>query len=99
MITSNITRMSEITFGTTNYPANQEKRFEGYIKEFRWWSVRRSGFLIDGFKNIEFDVIPTTMIAYWKLKERNDGTDTVYTDSASSGAITQSPVGKTINKS
>ena len=50
----------------------------------------------DGFMYTDFTTIPSTMIAYWKLKEKNDGTDLAFIDSASSGSVTFTPSMKTV---
>ena len=75
LVTQNVTTLTEITFGSS-LTLSGESNFKGYIREFKWWGIRRSEFIIAGFMNVEFSTIPSTMIAYWKLKEKNDGSDT-----------------------
>lgn len=40
--------------------------------------------------NIDYTAIPSTMIAYWKLNEVNDGSITYYTDSKTT-SLTYTP--------
>lgn len=63
----------------------------GFIREFRWWNIQRTGFNINAFKNVAFTTIPTELVAYWRLDENNDGTITVFKDMAQGGTITYDP--------
>jgi len=52
LMTMDLDIFEEITFGGTAFPYGSEAPFEGYVKEFRWWSNVRGEFLVNGFKNI-----------------------------------------------
>jgi hypothetical protein len=65
------------------------------LKEFRWWKNARSIFDIIGFRSISFDSAHPNLIAYWRLNEINDGTVSVFTDSAGAGTLTYNPTSGT----
>ena len=44
LITADILKYREITFGGSIELKTSENRFNGYVKEFRWWNVARSPF-------------------------------------------------------
>jgi hypothetical protein len=79
IISSNVERLKEINFGGTNFPTGFESRFNGYLKEFRWWNAYRTAFLIKNFMTVAFIEIPKTLFSYWRLDEKK--TDTIYRDS------------------
>jgi len=51
-ITSNIERFREITFGSSIEIKTSESKFNGYIREFRWWKKARSQFQFLNYKNV-----------------------------------------------
>lgn len=59
--------------GNTQFPAGSEGAFVGQFKEYRWWSIKRSDFAIKSFLYTNYVTIPATMVAYWRLDEKNDG--------------------------
>lgn len=42
--------------------------------------------------NVAFSTVPSNMIAYWRLDEKNDGTYTAFTDSVSLLTFDPTPV-------
>jgi hypothetical protein len=71
--------------GGTVLPITGEYNFAGYIKEFRWWNTMRSGFNVNAFQLVYFTTVPASLIAYWRLDEKNDGSVTLWKDSAAGG--------------
>ncbi len=84
LVYSNLTRPTEVTFGGTKYPLGSEGGFNGYIKEFRFWNVLRSAFQINYFQNVAFTTVPSSLVIYYRLDEKNDGSATVFKDSSGS---------------
>lgn len=91
LISQSIVLPTELTLGGTSNPIGGEVNFIGRMKEFRWWNKRRSAFDINGFKNVAFTAAPSILIAYWRLDEKNDGTDLVFVDSSGDGTFTFDP--------
>ena len=95
-ITGNIERFREITFGGSTEIKTSESRFNGHIREFRWWRRPRSRFQFMNFKNVDLSDItnispPNELLAYWKLNE-NRRTDTSIKDFASNNVVILDPV-------
>jgi hypothetical protein len=44
IITADVIKFKEITFGYSIDAKPSENKFTGYVKEFRWWNVYRSNF-------------------------------------------------------
>ena len=44
IITADIIRFKEITFGFSTEAKTSESKFTGYVKEFRWWNMYRTQF-------------------------------------------------------
>lgn len=44
IITADIIKFKEITFGFSTEAKTSESKFTGYVKEFRWWNVYRTQF-------------------------------------------------------
>ncbi|CDW75719.1 neurohypophysial n-terminal domain containing protein [Stylonychia lemnae] len=82
LVAQNLQKPQEITLGGTVYPSGPENPFVGYFKEFRFWNVVRNQFEIDSFKFVDVSMSKSSLFAYWKLSEPNDGTVQVFTDSA-----------------
>lgn len=80
-----------MTLGGTTNTSGSEVNFRGYIKEFRWWNYARSAFQINGFKNVAFITAPYTLMAYWRLDEKNDGTSPLFVDSAPNNSLSLNP--------
>ncbi len=80
MIASNVEKFKEITFGGTSDPKGFETRFNGHLREFRWWNKYRTQFLISNFMTVGFTDVPKTLFAYWRLDEKK--TDAIYKDSS-----------------
>jgi hypothetical protein len=85
IITADILKFKEITFGNSIEIKTSESKFSGYIKEFRWWNVIRSPFLVINFKDISFTTAPSGLISYWRLDEDRN-TATFFKDSAAPAA-------------
>ncbi len=101
-ITTNIEKFKEITFGGSTEMKSSESRFNGYLREFRWWKKPRSQFQFTNFKNVALTDIsdfspPNELLAYWRLDESKK-VDTTIKDFASRGSVSFDPVsiGKTM---
>ena len=57
-----------------------ESRFNGFVKEFRWWKKYRFAFSINAFKNQLVSSYLGDMYAYWRLDEKDDGSIQYYKD-------------------
>lgn len=95
-ITNEIVKFKEITFGSSVDIKTSESKFNGHIKEFRWWQKTRSQFQINNFKNVYLSNIdessfnpPNKLLAYWRLDEKKS--DTVFKDSGTPG-LTYDPL-------
>jgi len=44
IITADILKFKEITFGFSIEAKTSESKFTGYVKEFRWWNIVRTAF-------------------------------------------------------
>lgn len=62
-----------------------ESRFNGYLKEFRWWNTYRTDFMIKNFMTVGFKDVPSTLYAYWRLDEKKN--DIIYKDSSAGGMV------------
>lgn len=51
LISSNVMKFKEISFGSSIDAKTSESKFNGYLKEFRWWKKVRNSFQISNFKN------------------------------------------------
>ena len=75
---------------------SSESRFNGHIREFRWWRRPRSQFHFMNFKNVDLTDLrnfspPNQLLAYWKLNE-NRRTETLIRDFASNNTVILDPV-------
>ncbi|TNV75036.1 hypothetical protein FGO68_gene6423 [Halteria grandinella] len=93
-IATNIQKFKEVSFGTSVDIKTSESRFNGYLKEFRWWKKTRSQFQITKFRFTAITTLsdfnpPNELLAYWKFDEKRSQTS--FIDFASKGSLSYDP--------
>lgn len=93
-IATDIIKFKEISFGTSIDIKTSESKFNGYVKEFRWWKKTRNQFQIKNFATVAISTLndfnpPNEILAYWRLDEKK--TDTKFKDFRSVGTLAYDP--------